>query len=67
MLLQIFHVGVACDKPQEFIYDGLQVQFLGCQKRESLAEVEAHLVAEHALRAGTGAVRLHRSVFTDMS
>ena len=41
------------------------MEFLGCQKRESLAEVKAHLVAEHALRAGAGAVRLHCSGLTD--
>ena len=65
MLLQVLHVCVTCNKPQEFIYDGLQMKFLGCKKRESLAEVETHLVSEHALRAGAGAVRLHCSGLTD--
>jgi hypothetical protein len=46
---------------------GLQVHLLGGEKRKTLAEIKTHLVAEDALRAGTGAVRLHGAVFPDMS
>jgi hypothetical protein len=67
MVLEIFHVCVSRDEPQKLIDDRFQMDFLGSQERESLAEVIAHLIAEHALRAGTGAVRLHGSVFTDMT
>ena len=40
----------------------LQVQPLGRDQREALRQVEAHLVAEHAARAGAGAVGLERAV-----
>ena len=42
-----------------------EMKLLGRQKRETLAEIEAHLVAEHALRAGARAVRLHCSACAD--
>ena len=40
----------------------LQVHLLGGDQREALAQVEAHLVAEHAARAGAGAVGLGDAV-----
>ena len=67
MVLEIFHVCVSRDEPQKLIDDRFQMDLLGRQERESLAEVIAHLIAEHTLRAGTGAVRLHGSVFADMT
>ena len=67
MILEIFHVCIACNEPQKLIYDRFQMDLLCGKERESFAEVIAHLIAEHALRAGTGAVRLHGSVFTDMT
>src|SRR3546814_2306999 len=39
-----------------------QVQLLGGDQREAFAEIEAHLPAEHAARAGTGAVGLFGAV-----
>jgi hypothetical protein len=61
VILEIFYIGITGYEPQEFIYDGLQMKFLGCQKRESLAEVKAHLMAEDTLCACTCTVRLHCS------
>src|SRR5690606_32592123 len=40
-----------------------QVQLLGGDQREAFVEVEAHLPAEHAARAGAGAVGLLGAVF----
>ena len=56
VLLQILHVGVALEEPQQFVDDGLEVQFLGGEEGESVLQVEAHLMAEHADGAGAGAV-----------
>ena len=43
------------------------MDFLCRKKRETFAEVITHLITEHALCAGSGAVGLHCSVFTDVS
>ena len=55
------------NEPQELVDDGFEMNLLGREEREAFTEVETHLVAEHALRAGTGAVALHDSVLTDMA
>jgi hypothetical protein len=56
VLLEIFNISIASYEPQEFIDDGLKVQFLGGEKREAFAEIKAHLVAKHTLCAGSSAV-----------
>src|SRR5690349_15090745 len=58
VLLQIADIGVAGEEPQQLVDDRLDMQLLGRDQREALAEVEAHLVAEHALGAGARAVAL---------
>ena len=40
---------------------------LGRHRRESRGEIEAHLVTEHAQRAGAGAIRLARAVLADVA
>ena len=50
----------------KLIDDGLEVHFFGGQERETVRQIEAHLVAEHALGARPGAVFFHGSVFPDM-
>ena len=67
VLLKILDIGISCNEPEEFIYDGFQVKFLGGQKRKALPEVKAHLMSEHALRTNTRTVRFHRSVLADMA
>src|SRR3546814_10648667 len=44
------------DLPQQLVHDRAQVQLLGGDQREAFVEIEAHLPAEHAARAGAGAV-----------
>jgi hypothetical protein len=56
--LQPLRVAVAAQEPQQFEDDGLEVHLLRRDQREALAQVETHLVAEHAFRAGAGAVGL---------
>ena len=38
------------------------MEFLCGQQRKAVGEVEAHLVSEHAFRAGAGAVAFHCAV-----
>ena len=48
MLLQVFHVGIALQEPEQFVDDRLQVKFLRGQQGESVVEVIARLGAEDA-------------------
>jgi hypothetical protein len=65
VVLQVFDVGVAGEKPEQFVHDRLQRQPLGGQHWKARREIEAHLVAEHRLRAGAGAVALPGAVGQD--
>jgi hypothetical protein len=56
--LEIGNIGVARQKPQQFVDDGFQVQFLGGDKRKPLGQIKPHLMPEHRQSAGTGAVGL---------
>ena len=67
VFLQVFDVGVPGYEPQEFIDNGLEVHFLGGEEGKAFGEVETHLIAENALRTGSGAVFLHYAVGPDMS
>ena len=62
VFLQVFHVCVSFQEPQQFIDDGLQVQFLGGEQGESVFQVEAHLVSEHADGARACAVVLFHAL-----
>ena len=58
MLLQIFHVGIAFQEPQQFVDDTLQVELFRCEQRETVVEVIATLCTEDADGAGTCTVAL---------
>src|SRR4029450_1928433 len=58
VFLQILDVGIAGQKPKQFVDDRLQVQFLRGEQRESFIKCKAHLMPEDRQRAGAGAVPL---------
>ena len=58
MLLQVAHVRVALQEPQQFVDDRLQVQLLRRQQREAVLKVVAALRAEDADGACSRAVAL---------
>src|SRR5260370_32240179 len=62
VVLEIFDVGIAFEKPQQFVHDRFQRQLLGGQHRKPGGEIEAHLLAEYRQRAGAGAVVFFRAV-----
>ena len=62
VVLEIFDVGIAFEKPQQFVHDGFQRQLLGGQYRKTGGQIEAHLMAEYRQRAGAGAVVFFRAV-----
>ena len=56
VFLQIADIGVALEKPQQFVDDGFEVQFFGGEEGETLFEVETHLMPEDGQGAGACAV-----------
>ena len=58
-------VGVAAQEPEQLADHRAQVDLLGGDQREAVGEVEPHLVAEHAERAGAGAVGLLGALVED--
>src|SRR5690606_37590089 len=54
----VSNVGVPLQEPQKLVDDGAEMDFLGGHQRESLFQVEAHLMAEHRKGAGAGSVFL---------
>lgn len=67
MVLEVAHVGVAVEKPQQLVDDGFEMQFLGGEQGEALFEVESHLIAEHRAGAGAGAVGFLHPVVHDVA
>ena len=60
------HVGLTAQKPEQFINDGTQVQFLGRECGEILPQIKPRLRAENGKRARAGAVGLKLAVIEDM-
>ena len=56
IVLQIFDIGVACQKPQQLVDYRFQVQFFSCQARKSVIQIETHLITESAYCACSRAV-----------
>ena len=67
VVVQVLYVGVAFQEPQQLVDNGAQVQFLSGEQRETLVEVETHLVAEHAAGARARAVHLVGAVVHHMT
>ena len=56
VVVEVFHVGVAGEEPQQLVDDRAQMELLGGHKRKTVVQVEAHLAAEHAQGSSAGAV-----------
>ena len=61
VFVQVLQISVAAQKPQQLIYNRLQMQLLRRKQREAFVEVEAHLVAEYADCPGSCTVTLFYS------
>ena len=64
--VEIFDVGVAAQKPEQFVNDGLGVDLLRGEQRKRFAQTDNALRAEHGERARAGAVGLGLSVLEDV-
>ncbi len=51
VLLEILHIGIPAQEPEQFVDNRLEVELLGRQQREAVVQTEAHLVPEDAGRA----------------
>jgi hypothetical protein len=67
MFFQVGNIGRAGQKPDQFMHDGFDVQFLGGQQRKTFLQVEAHLVAKYGAGAGTGTVGFFGAMLVDMT
>ena len=67
MLLQVVHVGVTLQEPQELVDDALEVELLCRQEREALLEIKAHLIAEGTERTSPSTVAFQVSLCEDMA
>jgi hypothetical protein len=67
VFLQETNVSVAAQKPEQFVNDGLGMNFLGREQREIFPQIKPRLRAKHGIRAGTRAVGLEFSVLQNMS
>ncbi len=65
VLLEVAHVGVPFEEPQQLMDDGRDVDALGGHQREPLAEVEPHLMSEDAEGARSGPVALWHALVED--
>ena len=54
--MQVRNIRVAAQEPEQLVDDGAQMQFLGRNDRKTLAQIETHLIAEHAESPGTGPI-----------
>jgi hypothetical protein len=66
VLAEVGDVGAARQEPEELVDDGADVKLFRGQQGEALREVEAHLIAEDAQRAGPGPVRLLDPLLQDV-
>src|SRR6185503_6001254 len=57
VLVQIFHVRVAIQKPEKFKDDRFEVEFFGREQRETICQRKPGLCSENRVGASTRAVR----------
>ena len=67
MLLEVVHIGVTLQEPQELVDDALEVELLCRQEREALLEIKAHLIAEGTERTSPSTVTFQVSLCEDMA
>ena len=58
VFLQVLNVRITAQEPQQLVDDRFGMQLLGSDHGKTLAEIEAHLVTEHAECSGAGSIFL---------
>ena len=67
MLLEIMHIRVSLQEPQQLIDDTLQMHLLGSNQRKPLLQVKTHLIAKSRDRTRAGAVMFLHPMVEDMT
>jgi hypothetical protein len=67
VFVQIANVGVAPQKPKQFMNNRAQMQLLRRHRRKALAQIEAHLIAKHTQRAHPRSIFPSHTIFQYMS
>jgi hypothetical protein len=63
IFVEVGNIGVAFEKPQQFIDNRFEVEFFGRHHRETFRKIKAHLITENAFGSGSGAVAFLGSGF----
>ncbi len=66
VLVEITNIRFSAQKPEQLVNDRPQVELLGREQRKALAQIEPHLVAKHAARAGARAVAFDDAVIENV-
>ena len=66
VLVEVADIGIACDKPEQLVDNGLQVDFFGRKQRKTRRKVEAHLITEYAPGTYARTVFFRSTVSQDM-
>jgi len=66
MVIQVPDVRAAMQKPQQFVNDGFEVQFLRCHRGKTRCEIEAHLVTKETDGACSGSIWLACALVEDI-
>ena len=65
VVIEIFDIGIAGEKPEQLVGDRLEMKFLGGRQRKACSQIESHLVAEHRQRPGAGAIAFFSALGKD--
>jgi hypothetical protein len=65
VVVEIFDVCIATQKPKQFVYDGFKVQLFRRENGETFVQGKARLRAENRIGASAGAVGLEFSLVED--
>lgn len=59
-------VGLSCDEPEKFMYNGFKIYFFGREERKPLCEIHTHLIPKPASGANACSIRFIRTVIEEM-
>ena len=63
VFVQVAHVGVAAQKPEQLVDDRFEMEFLRGEQRKSLPQIETRLRAEDGNGPGPGAIHARLALF----
>jgi hypothetical protein len=58
VFLEVFDIGIAFEKPKQFMDNGLEVEFLGGEEGETFFQIKTHLMSKNRNGASASTVML---------